>query len=295
MREGIGIAAAVLSSALGGMAAAVTRFVIGASDPVTVAALRFGLGFLVLLPIALLTRARWPQGRDWIGVALLGLMFFAGFFILYNEALRYTTAARGGLALSILPLLTMLAAAALRVEPLTPRKSAGVLIAVGGVAAALAGGLGTAPPGAWRGDLLMLAGTSAMALYNVWSRPFIGRSSALGFVTAGMGFGGVAVTLLAASRGGFAVLAGFAWPQLAAVLYLAVGGAAAAFYLWVFALERTTPTRVANTMTVNPITASLLAAVLVGEPVSLPLGLGIIAVAIGIAVASTQPARRCGG
>jgi drug/metabolite transporter (DMT)-like permease len=41
-------------------------------------------------------------------------------------------------------------------------------------------------------------------------------------------------------------------------------GGAAAFYLWVFALERTTPTRVANTMTVNPIAASTVAALLVG-------------------------------
>ena len=50
------------------------------------------------------------------------------------------------------------------------------------------------------------------------------------------------------------------------MLCLGVFGGAAAFYLWVYALERTTPTRVANTMTVNPIAASLLAAALIGEP-----------------------------
>jgi hypothetical protein len=47
------ILAAVISSALGGMAAAVTRFIIDAADPVTIAVFRFGLGFLFLLPVAL--------------------------------------------------------------------------------------------------------------------------------------------------------------------------------------------------------------------------------------------------
>ncbi len=40
----VGTLAAVLSSALGGMAAAVTRFVIGVTDPIRLAAFPFGVG-----------------------------------------------------------------------------------------------------------------------------------------------------------------------------------------------------------------------------------------------------------
>ena len=288
MGESIGILAAILSSALGGMSAAATRFVVGAVDPVTIAAFRFGGGFVFLLPLALAVRVRWPQGRDWIGTALLGLMFFAAFFILYNVSLGYTTAARGALALSTLPLLTMLVAAALGAEALTARKSLGVCIAIGGVGLALITGLSAAPSGAWRGDLLMLASALVMALFSVWSRPFIARSSPLGFVTASMGFGGGAVALVAALSGGFAVTRSFGAAQWADVTYLAVLGGAAAFYLWVFALERTTPTRVTNTMTINPLAASLLAAILVDEPIGLNLIIGLVAVAAGIWIASTQ-------
>ena len=61
------------------------------------------------------------------------MVFFAVFFVLYNIALGYTTAARGALALSTLPLWTMVVAALLGAEPLTRRKTLGVLIAVGGV------------------------------------------------------------------------------------------------------------------------------------------------------------------
>jgi drug/metabolite transporter (DMT)-like permease len=288
MSEGVGVAAALLSSTLGGLAAVATRFIVGVVDPVTIAAFRFGGGFLLLLPIALLLRSRWPRRPDWIGVALLGLMFFALFFIIYNIALAHTTVARATLALSTLPLLTMVVAAALRAEPLTMRKTCGVLIAMAGVALALATGLGSAPVGAWRGDLLMLGGTLAMAFYNVWSRPFIARSSPLGFVTACMGCGGGSLILLAGSSGGFTVMSGFSPGQWLAVGYLAALGGAAAFYLWIFALELTTPTRVANTMAVNPLAASIGAAFVLGEPIGLNVMIGIVAVFIGIWLASTE-------
>ena len=71
-------------------------------------------------------------------------------------------------------------------------------------------------------------------------------------------------------------------------IYLGVGGGALAFILWVLALERASPTRVANTMTVNPIAAGLLATQLVGEPITLNLVVGLIAVFIGIWIATTE-------
>jgi drug/metabolite transporter (DMT)-like permease len=287
MSERIGVLIAVLSSSFGGTAGAVTRYVVGVIDPVTIAAFRFGIGVIVLLPIALVMRSPLPRGRDWLGVSCLGVMFFAVFFVFYNIAMGFTTAARGALALSTLPLWTMAIAALLGAEPLTARKALGVVIAVGGVGIALLAGLAAAPQGAWRGDLIMVAATICMAFYNVWSRPFIGRSSPLGFVTASMSAGAICLVAVAAARGGFTVMQTFSSAQWIAMIYLGVFGGAAAFFLWVLALRMTTPTRVANTMTVNPLAASLLALVLVGEPIGWNLVVGLIAVALGIWVAST--------
>ena len=205
-----GVAAAVVSSALGGSAAALTRYAIGASDPVTLAAFRFGIGFLLILPLALAAGAKFPQGNDRLAVAGLGILFFAVFFFAYNIAMSLTSAARGSLALSVLPLTTMLAAALLRREELTRRKTLGVLIAIAGVAIALSAGLADAPAGAWRGDLIMAAATVCMALYNVWSRPLMARSSMLGFLAAGMGCGAAASVLLAWVSGGLAATRAFA-------------------------------------------------------------------------------------
>src|SRR4029450_13986025 len=112
-----------------------------------------------------------------------------------------------------------------------------------------------------------------MSFYNVWSRPFIERSSALGFLAVGMGCGAAVLVAAGLVTGRAAVLAAFDAPQWIAGIYLGVGGGALAFILWVLALQRASPTRVANTMTVNPIAAALLATQLGGEPLDLHLPL----------------------
>jgi drug/metabolite transporter (DMT)-like permease len=288
MNERFGVGVAIVSCCCGAGAAVATRYLIGAADPFTLAAIRFGGGVLCLLPLALLLPVRWPERADWPAVAGLGFMFYAVFFVFYNVALAYTTVARGTLALSTLPLMTMLAGALLGIEALTARKTAGVLLAMAGVAIALAAGLAGAPSGAWRGDLIMAAATLCMALYNVWSRPFIARSSALGFLTAGMAVGGGALVAIGLASGGAAQLARFEGAQWVAALYLAAGGGALAFFLWVYALQHASPTRVANTMTVNPLVAGVLAALLLGEPLTLNLAAGLAAVFAGIWIATTE-------
>jgi drug/metabolite transporter (DMT)-like permease len=292
VREWWGVLIAIVSSALGGTAAAVTRFLVVGADPLTLASLRWGIGFVCVLPVALLLRVRWPARRDWLGVAALGICFFGLFFILYNLAVGYTTAARASFALSTLPLQTMVVGALLGVEPLTARKTAGVGVAVLGVVAALASGLAAAPPGAWRGEGIMTGAVLCMAFYNVWSRPFMARSSALGFLATGMGCGAAALVVVGLATDRLAVLGTFGAPQWIAGIYLGIGGGALAFILWVLALERATPTRVANTMTVNPIAAALLANELVREPITLNLILGLVAVFAGIWIATTETARR---
>jgi drug/metabolite transporter (DMT)-like permease len=263
-----------------------------ASDPITLGAFRFGIGFAFLLPIALLQGGKWPGRADWISVTVLGLLFFGLFPILFNAALIFTTATRGALAVSTLPLLSMVVGATLGVEPLTSRKTVGVIVAMLGVAIALVSGLSYAPVGAWRGDLLMVAAAFCFALYNVLSRPYIRRSGPIPFTTMAMGIGAVCLIIVASARRGFAPVASFGLPQWLAFAYLGIFGSALTFVLWPFALTRTTPTRVAISVPVNPITASLVGAMLLGEPIGWNLIVGLVTVFIGIWIATTnsQPA-----
>ncbi len=80
MTEASGVLLAIASSALGGTAAAVTRYLVASADPVTIAILRWGIGVLCVIPAALYFKAAWPKRADWFGVSLLGALFLWAFF-----------------------------------------------------------------------------------------------------------------------------------------------------------------------------------------------------------------------
>ena len=65
-----------------------------------------------------------------------------------------------------------------------------------------------------------------MAFYNVLSRPLMRRSSALGFLTVGMGAGAAALIVVGLFTGSIAALKSFSTPQWIAGVYLGVGGGA---------------------------------------------------------------------
>jgi drug/metabolite transporter (DMT)-like permease len=94
--------------------------------------------------------------------------------------------------------------------------------------------------------------------------------------------------LVGSLTGSVTTLSNLTTSQWIAGTYLGVGGGALAFMLWVMALERASPTRVASTMTVNPLTAGLLATQLVGEPITPNLVLGLVTVFAGIWIATTE-------
>src|SRR5437899_12797754 len=83
---GLGVLIAVVSSALGGTAAAVTRYLVGDADALTLAILRWGIGCVCVLPVALLLRAQWPARRDWPAAAGVGVCGCGLSFLFYTVA-----------------------------------------------------------------------------------------------------------------------------------------------------------------------------------------------------------------
>jgi drug/metabolite transporter (DMT)-like permease len=286
--ELLGTLAAVLSSACGGTSIGATRYLVGAADPLLIGVFRFGIGAFATVLVAFLTGERWPTLRDYPLTVLLGLLFFGAFPVLFNASLAYTTAARGALALSTLPLLTMGVAALLGLEPLGVRKTVGVTVAVGGVAISLGLDLAAAPPDAWRGDALMIVGALCMAFYTSLSQPVIRRSHPLTFTSVGMIVGALALAAGAVVHGSFGVVSRLSGLQWGALAYLGFVGGALTFYLWSLALRYATPTRVAVSVTVNPIVAALFGATLLGEPLRPSLLFGMAGVAVGIWIAVTD-------
>ena len=104
-----------------------------------------------------------------------------------------------------------------------------------------------------------------------------------------MGVGALLLVAVAIARGGLDAVAALRADAWAAVAYMALLATPVALWLWIFALGRATPTRVASTMAMHPISASILAAVIVGEPIGLDLAVGVAAVLAGITIAARAP------
>ncbi len=141
----------------------------------------------------------------------------------------------------------------------------------------------------------MVAAACCMALYNVWSRPLISRSAPIPFAAFGMAIGATCLLTLSVVGGGVSGVVAMNAAQWTAAGYLAIICGALIFFLWAFALGHTTPTLVAISVAVNPVTAALLAVVFLDEPLSTSLIVGLIGVCLGIGIASgVSPQRMLG-
>lgn len=284
-------AAAALSA---GASVVATRIAVGEIDPVTLSLLRYVIAGGCLAPVLFIAR---PKQRlpplEVAKIAALGTLFFAFFPWAFSAALQYTTTPRGAVGLATIPIQTLIIAALFGRELLTRWKIASVALAFAGIAivfgpAAQAG----AGPDVLLGDGLMLLGACSAAVYSVFGRGVLGRHGAL-FVTAlGMLFGVVALLPLSLVNGGLGALPSLSRDTWLAILFLGTLGGAIQFSLFMWALRWLAPTRTVIYLTLNPLTAMLLGALMLGEAVMLALAAGLACVIAGILVANLRSPDR---
>jgi len=283
------IAAAAATGIQVGAAIVATRYVIDQSGPATLALWRYAIGALCLAPFVLARRASLRfRPADLPPIALLGVAQFGILIALLNFGLQHIPAARGALILATFPLQTMVFGALLGRERLTRAKTLGVLLTLAGVALALgAKAFDPTPPGAasWLGELAVLAAAACGALCSILYRPYLQRYPALPTGLVAMLASVAFLVLLASFEAPVLALPGFSAAGWSAVLFIGVSSGIG-YFLWLWALQRTTPTRVTVFLGLSPVTAMLLGAVLLGEPVT-PAGIGGLAlVALGLVAAT---------
>lgn len=268
-----------------------TRFVIHESAPASLALLRYAIGFCFLLPPALLSKRPRFDFRDLLPIALLGITQFGILIALLNHALRFIPSARAALIFATMPLLTMIFGVFLGRERFTWAKALGVVLTILGVGFVLGEkaveGAGAAAE--WVGDLSVLASALSGAICSVLYRPYLRKYPTLPVsafaMLASVGF----LSLLAAGEGFFGSV-----PRFKPLGWLAVGfigiSSGIGYYLWLWALNHTTPTRVTVFLTLSPITAAALGAVFLGEGVSTTLFLGLACIVSGLGMAHWERA-----
>jgi drug/metabolite transporter (DMT)-like permease len=283
------IAAFVGSCLLGGAVVA-TRKVIGEVAPLNLAFLRYALGGVCLAALVSVLRPgalRIP--RDQLPpIALLGVLMYALFPVLFNTSLRYTTASRGAVILALMPLFTAVLGAFARSERLRPLQWLGVALSIGGVAVVFAeSGLGFADGRRVAiGNALMVIVALIGAIYSVRARPYLQRFGAPPVAAVAMLSGAALLLIPALARGVGGEVRASSTETSLLILYLAVPGGALAFFLTTYALSRLTATQATLYINLNPIVATLLAALLLDEPLTRWFGLGFVLVIAGLLMAN---------
>jgi drug/metabolite transporter (DMT)-like permease len=288
-------AAAAGSAILVGATMVATRFAIQQSSPASLALLRYLIGFCCLLPPALMTKRVRLERRDLLPIGILGIIQFAVVIALLNYALQSIPAVRSSLIFATSPLLTMLLAAALGHERLTWAKAAGVLLSVAGVGLAL--GEGVLHPGssghAWAGDLAVFGSALSAAVCSVLYRPYLRKYPVLPVSAFAMFASVLFLAILSAGEGFFRALPHFTGGGWLAVGFIGVSSGVG-YYLWLWALRHTSPTRVTVFLALGPVTAMALGATLLGESVSATFLVGLTLTALGLVLAHREAPRTRG-
>ncbi|WP_085317500.1 DMT family transporter [Derxia lacustris] len=139
------------------------------AGPLTVCGLRFALVALILGVAAVVTRARWPRGRELLHLAVTGLLAQAVHFnALYYGLTLGVSVGVSALIMGMMPIATTVLAAPLLGERTTPRQWLGLVAGLAGVGLVVANKIDTghAPVAAYGVIVLALAGLSLGTLYQ---------------------------------------------------------------------------------------------------------------------------------
>ncbi|MFB9390247.1 DMT family transporter [Streptomyces coeruleoprunus] len=241
---------------------------------VAVLVLRFAL-VLPALAVAARRRLRALTGAQWRGAALLGLVL-SGVFLLETYGVVHTSATNAGLIISLTMILTPLGEAALtRTRPPRAFLAAAALSVLGVVLLTQGGGFTTPSTG----DLLMLLAAlvrtaHVLAMARIRS---VRDADALSLTTVQLGAAVAVFAVLAAvpGTGGAApwtVAIGFGPREWAGLLFLSVLCTLFAFFVQMWAVRRTSPSRVSLLLGTEPLWAAGAGILVAGEHLG-PAGL----------------------
>jgi drug/metabolite transporter (DMT)-like permease len=261
-----------------------TRLAVADLDPLHVGLLRTVFAGVLALPIALALRQPLPKDRR--GLLLLIVSGASGFIVfplLYSVGQRDTSAMHGGMILAALPIFTGSYAALVERQRPSARWIAGCIIALLGecVLIALRAGSGAEPT--WGGDLLVLVSALVVASgYVAGARLAQHGYSSLATTLWGVALAAAVSTVIMAAdvvRGGWPSAG---WQSWAALIYLASVTTILGYIGWYWALARGGIARIGTIQFFQPVSGLVLAALLLGERMTLPLLAASIVILAGV-------------
>lgn len=265
----------------------VIKFALAEMSPLTFVGLRFSLASVTMLLLTRViegdVRVRRDDRRQVVLIGLIGHATFQFFFVL---GLSYTRAGHSSLMLGLTPVFVALIGLGLRIEHVSARVWASILLSfVGVVLITTGGGGGSADAPTLLGDMLSMAATFFWATYTVLAQPLLRHYTPIKLTTVTMVPGtlvllAAAIPAWVAQDWGQVTLAG--WLALLYSSGLAIVGA---YIVWYASVQRVGSARTAIFSNLVPVVALTAAWLLRGETLSPPQLAGAAIVLVGISLA----------
>lgn len=257
---------ALSAGAFGAMAIFGRYAYAGGTDVLGLLTLRFVIGGGVLAAVARHRGVIWPRGRSLAGIVAMGSLGYVGQSLCYFIALQHAQASLVALLLYLYPAFVTLLAALWLGERLTRVKLAALALCLGGSALMVGGGHGDPI-----GIALALTAAVVYSLYIVAGARVTRNvdplaTTAIVCLSAAGVFGGVSIVRTLAGAPPHLPATPAAWAALIAIALVSTVTAMLAFFA---GLTRLGAARTSMLSTLEPVVTVLLAAVLLGERLSL--------------------------
>ena len=237
--------------------------------PVALSFYRWLVALIVLAPFAIpRLKGQWHLvWRHWQLFAVLGACGIAWPQCITYIGLNYTTAVNGSLLTAGNPFMMVLMAWLIDRQVATARQFAGMILSFLGVVVIVAhGSFATLMEFHFNpGDLLIVLSIPIWCAYSVLLRRRPRDMDGMSFLFVLTPIGLISLAPALAYEGLYVRAPHWSWSTVLVVIYVGVTASAAAYMLWNRGVELVGPSRAAFTLPFQPLFASLLAMLLLGE------------------------------
>jgi drug/metabolite transporter (DMT)-like permease len=255
------------------------RAALPAYPPAQLALLRFLIASVALAIYALAIRMPLPRLRDLPRIVAAGLLGITLYNLALNSGQQTVSAGTASILIQTSPIWTALVASAVLGERLKWLGWAGIAVSFSGTALIV---LRDGMVGLSSGAGLILVASLLLCLFTVLQKPLLARYRPVELTTYVIWIGTLGLLPFAGSLPAQIIAA--PWSATGAVIFLGLGPAALAYITWAVALSRLPASRASAFLFFVPVTASLLAWVLLGEQLTLQMFLGGLLVIGGVVV-----------
>lgn len=268
------------------------RLLVGEVEPFAAAFLRFAIASITLLIITLRTHKKLPpiQRNQWFPLLILGLSGVFAYNAFFFRGLQLIEAGRAAVIIANNPIIIAIFAAIFFGEKLNLLKTIGIILSICGAivvitqgdpASLLRNGIGI-------GDLYILGCVGCWVTYSLVGRSAMRGLSPLVAVTYSALIGTLLLFPAAWLEGLPKQIADYSLTAWLSLFYLGLCGTVLGFVWYYQGIQKIGSTRAGQFINFVPISAIILSAWLLDEPLTTSLLLGVLLVSSGVYLTNRQ-------